>query len=108
LETNADDKIFVYFADHGAPGSIAFPDDVLTVKSLNKALKDMHTRKRYNQLVFYLEACESGSMFKNVLPKNIDVYALTAANERESSWGCYCGTSQKLSTCLGDLFSVNW
>ncbi|KAI6192062.1 Legumain [Aphelenchoides bicaudatus] len=108
LNTTSDDKIFVYFSDHGAPGSIAFPDDVLTVKQLNQALKSMHSQKRFGQLVFYLEACESGSMFEKVLPKNIDVYALTAANSRESSWGCYCGTSSKLSTCLGDLFSVNW
>jgi legumain len=44
----------------------------LTVKALNDALKSMHRQKKYQQLVFYLEACESGSMFKDVLPKNID------------------------------------
>jgi legumain len=108
LDTTSKDKIFVYFADHGSPGSIAFPDDVLSVKQLNEALKSMYKNKRYDQLVFYLEACESGSMFEKVLPSNINVYAVTAANAHESSWGCYCGTSAKLSTCLGDLFSVNW
>ncbi|KAI6232026.1 Legumain [Aphelenchoides besseyi] len=108
LETNKQDRIFVYFADHGGPGTIGFPSSSLTVKELNNALKDMYKNDRYNQLTFYLEACESGSMFKNVLPKNINVYAMTAANEKESSWGCYCGTSAKLSTCLGDTFSVNW
>ncbi|KAI6192660.1 Legumain [Aphelenchoides fujianensis] len=108
LKTSKSSRIFVYFADHGAPGSIAFPSSVLTVKQLNTALKDMHKNERYSQLTFYLEACESGSMFEKVLPSNIDVYAMTAANSHESSWGCYCGTSAKLSVCLGDLFSVNF
>jgi len=33
----------------------------------------------YKELVFYLEACESGSMFEN-LPDNIEIVASTAAN----------------------------
>ncbi|KAI6173155.1 Legumain [Aphelenchoides besseyi] len=90
LETGKQDRIF------------------LTVKQLNNALKDMYKNGRYNQLTFYLEACESGSMFEKVLPQNINVYAMTAANSAESSFGCYCGTSAKLSICLGDSFSVNW
>ena len=40
----------------------------------------------YKELVFYLEACESGSMFQT-LPKDIGVFATTAANAQESSWG---------------------
>ena len=66
----------------------------------------------FAEMVFYLEACESGSMFED-LPSNTSIYAVTAANADESSWGCYCppgdtinGTS--LGTCLGDLFSVDW
>uniref|UniRef100_A0A914X5J6 legumain n=1 Tax=Plectus sambesii TaxID=2011161 RepID=A0A914X5J6_9BILA len=107
IESGPNDHVFVYFTDHGATGLIAFPDDTLSVKLLNDALKKMHRQKRFNQLVFYLEACESGSMFKNVLPTNIDVYAITAANDMESSWGCYCENDMHLP-CLGDLFSVNW
>lgn len=44
---------------------------------------------------------------------DLNVYALSAANPHESSWGTYChpndtvnGTA--LGTCLGDLFSVSW
>ncbi len=33
----------------------------------------------YKQLVFYMEACESGSMFVD-LPANIGIYATTAAS----------------------------
>jgi legumain len=49
----------------------------------------MYDKKMYRELVFYLETCESGSMFKN-LPKNINVFAESAANAKESSWATYC------------------
>ncbi|KAB8081887.1 hypothetical protein EE612_003477, partial [Oryza sativa] len=39
---------------------------------------------------FYLEACESGSIFEGLLPNGINVYATTASNADESSWGTYC------------------
>ncbi|WKY10891.1 hypothetical protein Q1695_002889 [Nippostrongylus brasiliensis] len=107
IESNPNDRIFVFFTDHGAVGLIAFPDEMLTVKQLNNALNWMYKNKRYDQLVFYLESCESGSMFEKVLKNNIDVYALTAANSHESSWGTYCENDMGLP-CLGDLFSVNW
>jgi len=71
----------------------------------------MSTNKMFNKLTFYLETCESGSMFQDM---NIPgVYALSAANPTESSWGSYCGSEAKvngksINSCLGDLFSVNW
>ena len=59
-----------------------------------------------------MEACESGSMFTN-LSSTINVYALSASNATESSWGCYCSPDdvvdgKSVGSCLGDLFSVNW
>ena len=73
----------------------------------------MYDTKMYKEMVLYIEACESGSMFENTLKDNINVYAVTAANGKESSWGTYCPPQDKvqgksLRTCLGDLFSVNW
>jgi len=50
----------------------------------------MHDNKMYQELVFYLEACESGSMFEGILKDNLNIYAITAANAEESSWGTYC------------------
>lgn len=66
----------------------------------------------YKEMVFYIESCESGSMFPD-LTEDMKVYAMTASNATESSWGAYCGKDAKvdgvkLGTCLGDLFSVNW
>jgi len=114
LKSTADDDVFVYFTDHGAPGLIAFPNypvGVLHKNDLQKALKTMADKKMFKKLVFYLETCESGSMFEGLdVP---GVYAVSAANAKESSWGSYCGkdavvNGKNLMTCLGDLFSVSW
>lgn len=50
-------------------------------------------------------------MFTNL--KTPNVYAVSAANPTESSWGTYCAPDDKVNgkaigSCLGDLFSVNW
>lgn len=52
-------------------------------------------------------------MFEGLLPKDINIYAMTAANAHESSFGTYCYpddviNGQHLGSCLGDEFSVNW
>jgi len=77
------------------------------------ALVAKHAAAGYRELVFYLEACESGSIFEGLLPDNIDVYATTASNAWESSWGTYCpgmdpNVPAEYDTCLGDLYSVAW
>lgn len=51
-------------------------------------------------------------MFVN-LPTDTKIYALSAANPKESSWGCYCSPDdviqgQHIGTCLGDLFSCKF
>ncbi|XP_076979507.1 legumain [Tamandua tetradactyla] len=105
LKSGPQDHVFIYFTDHGAPGMLSFPEDDLLVKDLNKTIHYMHKNKMYRKMVFYIEACESGSMM-NHLPNNIDVYATTAANPSESSYACYY--DEKRSTYLGDLYSVSW
>merc|ERR1712232_206999 len=66
LKSTSDDNVFVFFADHGAPGLIAFPNSELHKKDFQAALTKMHQKKMFKNLVFYLEACESGSMFKGM------------------------------------------
>ncbi|CAJ0568669.1 unnamed protein product, partial [Mesorhabditis spiculigera] len=106
LKSGPNDHVFVYFTDHGATGLIAFPDGIMSVQTLQKTLQTMNSKKKYGKLVFYLEACESGSMFEQ-LKDDMNIYAITAANAKESSWGTYCENDMKLP-CLGDLFSVAW
>ncbi|CAG0912837.1 unnamed protein product [Notodromas monacha] len=108
LESSANDHVFVYFADHGAPGLVAFPageDPFLHAGDLTSVLHEMARQKRFSKLVFYMEACESGSMFAN-LSANINVFAMTAANSMESSYACYYDSDRQ--TYLGDTFSVSW
>ncbi|CAG2174955.1 unnamed protein product [Oppiella nova] len=106
VNSGPNDRIFVYLMDHGAEGVVMFMDTFLHAEDLNNALKEMHTNKRYSQLVFYLEACESGSMFDKLLPTDINVYAVTATKPKELGWFYYCDT--KLSTCLGTYFAAMW
>uniref|UniRef100_A0A667ZRP0 Legumain n=1 Tax=Myripristis murdjan TaxID=586833 RepID=A0A667ZRP0_9TELE len=105
LKSGPNDHVFVYFTDHGAPGLLAFPDDELHVKDLQDTIRDMYNNKQYKKMVFYIEACESGSMM-NHLPVDINVYATTAANAHESSYACYY--DEQRDTYLGDWYSVNW
>jgi len=113
LKSTSEDKVFVNFVDHGGVGSIMMPDGKLFYsKQLIETLHTMHSNKMYSRLVFYMEACESGSMFQN-LSTSLNIYATTAANGKESSWGTYCPPMDKVNgkemhSCLGDLYSVNW
>lgn len=110
LESTSADNVFIFFSDHGATGLIAFPSQYLYANDLIATLNKM--RGNFSKLVFYLETCESGSMFVN-LPKNTNIYALSAAGTSESSWATYCSPddvilNKHIGTCLGDLFSVSF
>merc|ERR1712232_749988 len=83
---------------------------------INKAIETLHSKGGYKELLFYLEACESGSIFNGLL-KAPNAKAVTAANPKESSWGWYCAGSgtggdmvdgKAIGSCLGDEFSVRW
>merc|ERR1712100_549443 len=113
LESTSEDNVFIFFSDHGAPGLIAFPGSAGTLhkSDLQSTFQTMSDKKMFNKLTMYLETCESGSMFEDMTVPN--VYALSASNATESSWGSYCGTEAKvygksINSCLGDLFSVSW
>lgn len=113
LKSTENSRVFFYFADHGAPGIIAMPSGgYVHADKLAEVMSNMQEKKMYKEMVMYIEACESGSMFPK-LTTDMGIYAITAANAKESSWGTYCAPNDKvdgksLHSCLGDLFSVNW
>jgi len=116
LQSTSVDKVFVYFADHGGVGILGVPDGAaggyIHAKELNNALEQMHSKGMYKELLFYIEACESGSIFKGLL-KAPNVFAVTAANADESSFGVFCPPQDKVNgkrigSCLGDEFSIRW
>jgi legumain len=106
LKSGPDDHVFINMVDHGAPGIFAFPSEELTSKQLIAAINTMAQKRMYGQLVAYVEACESGSMFEGLLPRNASVFATTASSPDEPSYACYYDA--KRDTYLGDLYSVNW
>jgi legumain len=63
LKSSKDSKVFINFSDHGAPGLIAFPNEYLYAKDLNTTITYMNQKQLYQEMVLYIEACESGSMF---------------------------------------------
>ena len=112
LNSTAADDVFINFADHGGAGLVAVINEYLYADQLINALKTMHDKKMYNKLLFYMEACEAGSMFTH-LPNNLSILAHTAANPDESSFGCYCHPDDSVNgkyigSCLGDTWSVSW
>lgn len=91
------------------------------VNNLVDVLKKKHASGTYDRLVFYLEACASGSMFDGLLPEGLDIYVMTASEPNEDSWATYCGEGtpddpclvecpppEFQGVCLGDLYSVAW
>ncbi|KAG6739493.1 hypothetical protein POTOM_057091 [Populus tomentosa] len=114
VDSGPNDHIFIYYTDHGGPGVLGMPTNpYLYAGDLIDVLKKKHASGTYKSLVFYLEACESGSIFEGLLPQGLNIYATTASNAEESSWGTYCpgenpSPPPEYETCLGDLYSVAW
>ncbi|KNC82796.1 hypothetical protein SARC_04929 [Sphaeroforma arctica JP610] len=107
LKSGPDDHVFVNFIDHGGVGLIAFPEGkIVTSRQLHSTLEKMKDNDMYGKLVFYMEACESGSMFDNLLPNDWNIFATTASTGNQSSYATYWDMSRR--TFLGDLYSVSW
>ncbi|KAK8295176.1 hypothetical protein V6Z12_D05G047000 [Gossypium hirsutum] len=115
VNSGPNDHIFIFYSDHGASGVLGMPgDSYIYANDLNWVLRKKRASGTYKSLVFYIEACESGSIFDGLLdPKGLNIYATTASNATESSWATYCPGGQpsappEYDTCLGDLYSVAW
>ena len=114
LKTTEKDHIFLYYIDHGGDNIVAMPEGgYLTSEMLVGTIKQMYEKKMYGKLVYYLEACESGSMWQT-LPDNINAYALSSTYPDESSWGTYCPPNddivdgKHIGSCLGEVWSCFW
>ncbi|ONK61017.1 uncharacterized protein A4U43_C08F25230 [Asparagus officinalis] len=114
VDSKPNDHIFVYYSDHGGPGVLGMPNPpFLYAAEFIEVLKKKHAAKSYKEMVVYVEACESGSIFEGIMPEDLDIYVTTASNAEESSWGTYCPGMDpppppEYITCLGDLYSVSW
>ncbi|GJU40748.1 vacuolar-processing enzyme-like protein [Tanacetum coccineum] len=109
------DKVFVYFTDHGGPGILGMPEftPYIYANDFIKVLETKHAMGTYNEMVIYVEACESGSIFEGLMSEDLNIYVTTASNANESSWAAYCPDMTpppppEFDTCLGDLYSISW
>ena len=89
FHTTEKDTLFIYYSDHGYEGGVGCGSDRITTEQMQGALKTLHEKKAYSQLAFFLEACESGSVF-DTLPSNLNIYAFTSANATEPAWCEHC------------------
>ena len=89
FHTTEEDTIFIYYSDHGYEGGVGCGSTVMTTAQIQGALKTLHTNKGYSKLAFFLEACESGSVF-DTLPSDLNIYAFTSANATEPAWCEHC------------------
>ncbi|CAN4127570.1 unnamed protein product [Withania somnifera] len=114
IDSKPNDRIFLYYSDHGGPGVLGMPNKPYVYgKDLIEVLKKKYEAGTYKEMVLYIEACESGSVFEGIIPDNLNIYVTTASNAEESSWGTYCPgmdppPPSEYITCLGDLYSVAW
>ncbi|WCJ26002.1 Vacuolar-processing enzyme [Euphorbia peplus] len=114
VKSKPNDRIFLYYSDHGGPGVLGMPNlPFLYAMDFIEVLKKKHAANEYREMVIYVEACESGSIFEGVMPKDLNIYVTTASNAQESSFGTYCPGMEpappaEFITCLGDLYSVAW
>ena len=108
LAAGPDDTVFTYFIDHGAEGIIVVGKDYVTDEQLLDSLKTAHEKKLYGKWVWFMEACYSGSMFKN-LPKDWDIYIMTAADDKHPAWMSNCPPNDAIAgTHLGTCISSLW
>ncbi|KAE8708308.1 Vacuolar-processing enzyme [Hibiscus syriacus] len=114
VDSKSNDRIFIFYSDHGGPGVLGMPNTPwLYAMDFLNVLKEKHAAGSYREMVIYVEACESGSIFEGIMPNDLNIYVTTASNAQESSWGTYCPDMDpppppEFITCLGDLYSVAW
>jgi len=119
LKSTKEDRVFLFFVDHGGVGMLCFPEGkMLYQDELLAALAVMTEKEMYSELLFYVEACEAGSMFqdsdgKSLIPEDSKIYVNTASNATQSSYAVFCPPfsihdGKLITTCLADLWNTNW
>jgi legumain len=136
IASGPQDRVFVYYTDHGSAGTknirspccqqfascvasnellssilaglVGMPyGQPLFADDLVATLKHKHKSGGFYELVVFLEACHSGSMFRGLLDDRMRVFATTAANATEMSWATYCpGANRACTLCSTSRLTV--
>ena len=108
FHTTEEDTIFVYYSDHGYEGGVVCGSERISKRQIHEALTSLHERHAYSKMAFFLEACESGSVF-DTLPAELNVYAFTSANATELAWSEHCPpddvvNGKEFGTCMSMFY----
>ncbi|KAL6177117.1 hypothetical protein ACLB2K_048643 [Fragaria x ananassa] len=86
VASKPNDRIFLFYSDHGGPGVLGMPNmPFLYAMDFINVLKKKHASGSYKEMVIYVEACESGSVFEGIMPSDLNIYVTTASNAEENS-----------------------
>ena len=66
----------------------------------------MHGNASYGQMLFFVEACESGSVFDGLLSDRLNIFVETGASPFESAYACEY--SYSVWAYLSDCYSYHW
>uniref|UniRef100_A0A915J5D8 Legumain n=1 Tax=Romanomermis culicivorax TaxID=13658 RepID=A0A915J5D8_ROMCU len=106
IDSTSKDTVLVYFAGHGGQAVLAFPNSQITVQGFKQLLEKMHEEKRYAKVMLLLfEASFSASMLRNTRLNDMNIFALTSSDFKESSQAC--NFDETRATYLMDCFSSN-
>ena len=108
LNAGPEDTVFTYFIDHGGNDMIIVGGDPVHKSQLMDAFKTAHEKKLYGKWVWYMEACHSGSMFRD-LPSDWNIYVMTSADATHDADMAFCPphdtvAGKNLGVCLAGLW----
>ena len=106
LRSTSNDNVFVYYDDHGGPGIVAMPTgSYFRTENLVQVFDAMKQKQMYKNMIFFVSACYSGSLFyKTEIPEN--VYVATSAPIAASSYACL--HDSKLRTYVTSCWPHGW
>ena len=103
LRTDEHSNILFYLTGHGGDEFLKFQDQKeITSMDLQNAFTKMHAMKRYNELLFVVDTCQAGTMFKrfNGL-RNI----ITVASSMKDENSYAHGTRNDIGLAVSDRFT---
>ena len=108
LKSTSEDRVFINYYDHGSPNYICLINERIKKDELQDVLKQMHEKKMYKELVFYLEACDSATMMEG-FPDDLNIYVVTSTDAAVSGWACFCPPEdivhgKHIGACLSEEF----
>ena len=103
LRTDEHSNILFYLTGHGGDEFLKFQDQKeITSMDLQNAFTKMHAMKRYNELLFVVDTCQAGTMFKRFNGLR-NIIAVASSMKDENSYAH--GTRNDIGLAVSDRFT---